>query len=115
MVFNLGTRHDNAPIKETFFGYFKNDGFVKRKYLGRIEKNVGLWNKTEQEWLNLYFSRTTKTGMSVTKSITATDEWLAEAYMETDYSDLTSSDFEQVVRNFFAYGISTGGGENDSN
>lgn len=115
MVFNLGTRHDNAPIKETFFGYFKNDGFVKRKYLGRIEKNVGLWNKTEQEWLNLYFSRTTKTGMSVTKRITAADEWLAEAYMETDYSDLTSSDFEQVVRNFFAYGISTGGDENDSN
>ena len=112
MVFNLGTRHDNAPIRETFFGYFKNDGFVKRKYLGRIEKATGIWNKTEKEWLTLYFSRATKTGLSVTKRVTASDEWLAEAYMETDYSDLTSSDFEQVVRNFFAYKISTGGGDN---
>ena len=114
MVFNLGTRHDNAPIRETFFGYFKNDGFVKRKYLGRIEKATGIWNKIEKEWLTLYFSRATKTGLSVTKRVTASDEWLAEAYMETDYSDLTSSDFEQVVRNFFAYRISTGGGDNEN-
>ncbi len=28
MIFNLGTRHENVPIKETFFGYFKDDGFI---------------------------------------------------------------------------------------
>ncbi|MFM9598236.1 hypothetical protein ACKI1O_54305, partial [Streptomyces scabiei] len=36
MIFELGQRHDNNI--PTFFGYYKNDGFSKRKNLGRIEK-----------------------------------------------------------------------------
>lgn len=48
MIFNLGTRHENAPIQETFFGYFKDDGFEKRKNLGRMEKSDGLWRKIEK-------------------------------------------------------------------
>ena len=48
MIFNLGEKHfkikvDNdgratkVPKKPTFFGYFKDDGFAKKKNLGRIE------------------------------------------------------------------------------
>ena len=44
----------------------------------------------------------------MTKQITAQDEWLAEAYMETDYSSLKDEDFEQTIRDFLAYEISTG-------
>lgn len=36
MLFELGKPHD--PEKETFFGYFKNDGFIKKKNKGRVEK-----------------------------------------------------------------------------
>jgi len=32
---------------------------------------------------------------------------ICEAYMETDYSTLTPSDFEKTVRNFVAYSISS--------
>ena len=32
-------------------------------------------------------------------SVSATDEWCAEAHMETNYSAITS-DFEEVVRNY---------------
>lgn len=114
MVFNLGTRHEKAPIKETFFGYFKEDGFVKRKNLGRVERTKpgseeGVWADIESEWLDLYNRRQSVAGKSVTKHVTAADEWLCEAYMETDYSTLTDADFEKTIRDFLAYKIMTGG------
>lgn len=113
MIFNLGTRHEKAANKETFFGYFKDDGFVKRKNLGRVEKtkpgtDEGVWADIESHWLELYRNRKTEQGLSVTKQVTAEDEWLAEAYMETDYSKLTDKDFEQTIRDFLAYEISSG-------
>lgn len=39
-------------------------------------------------------------GKSVTKQVTADDEWLCEAYMETDYSTLTEADFEKLFELF---------------
>lgn len=103
MVFNLGVRHSNAPIKETFLGYFKDDGFVKKKNLGRVEKKEGIWKEKEEEWLSLYFNREEQKGMSAVKELTANDEWLAEAYMETDYSTLTETDFEMTIRDYYSY------------
>lgn len=108
MVFNLGTRHENAHVPETFFGYFKDDGFMKKKNLGRIERRDGLWAEIEARWLDLYFHRKAEKGISAVRKVTADDEWLAEAYMETDYSGLTERDFEQVVRNYYAYLIKNG-------
>ena len=108
MVFNLGTRHENAPIPETFFGYFKDDGFMKKKNLGRIERRDGLWSEIERHWLDLYFRRRAESGYSAVRKVDANDEWLAEAYMETDYSSLTDKDFEQVVRDYYAYLIKNG-------
>ena len=108
MVFNLGTRHENAPIQETFFGYFKDDGFMKKKNLGRIERRDGLWAEIEKHWLDLYFHRKAEKGFSAVRKVTAADEWLAEAYMETDYSTLTEKDFAQVVRDYYAYLIKNG-------
>lgn len=112
MVFNLGVRHKNSPIKETFFGYFKDDGFRKKKNLGRVEKTDengnGLWNDIQEEWLKLYRNRETKIGLSVTKEVNANDEWLAEAYMDTDYSKLNQNDFEKVLNKYLGYLISNG-------
>ena len=64
MVFNLGTRHENATVPETFFGYFKDDGFMKKKNLGRIERRDGLWAEIEKRWLDLYFHRKAEKGIS---------------------------------------------------
>ena len=110
MVFNLGVRHEKAPIKATFFGYFKEDGFIKRKNLGRVERTKpgsgeGVWADIESEWLDLYNNRKSVAGKSVTKVVTADDEWLCEAYMETDYSALKDEDFEKTVRDYVAYKI----------
>lgn len=101
MVFDLNKPHADSN-KETFFGYFKDDGFEKRKGVGRVDV-YDKWNLIENQWLYLYEHRTTKAGLSVTKKVTAKDEWCAEAYMETDYSTLNQRDFENTVRQYIAY------------
>lgn len=117
MIFDLGIRHANAPIKETFFGYFKNDGFTKKKNIGRVERinayGEGSWDPIQEEWLDLYRNRKSKPGLSVTKEVTFEDEWLAEAYMETDYSKLSGEDFEKTIREFLAYQIANRKEKND--
>lgn len=111
MVFNLSQKHEKSNI-ETFFGYFKDDKFIKRKGLGRIEKSDkegnSLWDKTEQEWLNLYKNKKEVPGLSVMKKVTYKDEWLAEAYMETNYSELTEQDFQNTINDYLAYLVKKG-------
>lgn len=113
MIFNLGTRHENSPIKETFFGYFKDDGFTKKKNLGRVERFEGIWASIEEKWLDLYFNRKKEKGLSAIKQVDSTDEWLAEAYMETDYSKLSNADFEKTIRDYYSYLVKNGGIENE--
>ncbi|MGY5139170.1 HsdM family class I SAM-dependent methyltransferase [Mycoplasmopsis gallinarum] len=118
MVFELGKKHEKAAVKETFFGYFKDDGFIKRKNLGRVEKienGVSLWEEISSEWKNLYFKRIEKPGLSVLKQVSYNDEWLPEAYMETDYSKLTHEDFEKTIREFISYKIKFGDDKNGTN
>ena len=114
MVFTLGKPHydGDAPAKDTFFGYYKDDAHKKKKNLGRIEqfdeKNASKWKAVEEEWLKLYRNKTVKTGMSAMQSVTHEDEWLVEAYMETDYSTLTAGDFQQTLNNYLAYLVKEG-------
>lgn len=104
MVFNLGKPHPKNY--ETFFGYYREDGFEKRKGIGRVDVN-DKWDVIEKDWVNLYEHRATKAGMSVTKKVTAADEWCAEAYMETDYSSLSNNDFIKTIKDFVAYLVQT--------
>lgn len=100
MVFDLGRPHSDD--KETFFGYFKDDGFEKRKGIGRVDiKNR--WADIEKEWLYLYTHKMSKVGLSVVKHVTADDEWCAEAYMETDYSNLCEENFINTLRDYAAF------------
>ena len=100
MVFDLGRPH--SEDKETFFGYFKDDGFEKRKGIGRVDiKNK--WANIEKEWLYLYTHRMSKVGMSIVKHVSADDEWCAEAYMDTDYSNLCDDNFIETLRDYAAF------------
>lgn len=111
MIFDLSQKHERSN-KETFFGYFKEDKFIKRKGLGRIEKtdNNGnsLWAKIEELWLHLYKNKKVVPGLSVMRKVSWQDEWLAEAYMETSYDSLTEKDFQNVVNNYLAFLITSG-------
>lgn len=101
MVFELNKPHMDSN-KETFFGYFKDDGFEKRKGVGRVDV-YDKWKLIENQWLFLYEHRTTKAGLSVTKKVTAKDEWCAEAYMETDYSTLSEKDFIENLKSYASF------------
>jgi type I restriction-modification system DNA methylase subunit len=111
MVFDLSQKHEKSN-RETFFGYFRDDNFTKRKSLGRVEKTDekgnSLWAATEKKWLDLYKNKKAVAGMSVMKKIDYEDEWLAEAYMETDYNNLRIVDFKNTIRNYFSYIIKDG-------
>ena len=109
MVFTLGESHVKADgtVRETFFGYYKEDGFKKKKNLGRVEQfddnGDSKWKAIEEEWLNLFRNHKSVDGLSATAEVTGEDEWLCEAYMKTDYSKLTEDDFQQTLNNYLAY------------
>lgn len=98
VVFEAHKPHKEYKQK-TWFGYWRDDGFVKTKKNGRSdEKNQ--WQEIKERWIESYRNSEVHAGESVTKKVTAEDEWIAEAYMETDYSKLTQKDFEEVVKNY---------------
>jgi type I restriction enzyme M protein len=98
MVFRAHRPHSHSP-QPTWFGYWKDDGFVKTKDRGRIDLNHR-WQSIRQRWLDGYFSRTVEPGLGVSRKVTADDEWCAEAYMETDYSSLSKEAFEESLRKY---------------
>ena len=111
MIFDLSQKHEKAN-RNTFFGYYKDDKFIKRKGLGRVEKTDSngnsLWVKTKELWLDLYKNKREVAGLSVMHRVTWKDEWLAEAYMETDYTTLTQADFQQTINDYLAYLVKEG-------
>lgn len=105
MLFTLGKPHPKD--KETFFGYYKEDGFRKKKHLGRVEqfddKNNSKWRVIEEEWLKLYQKNMVIDGKSSLAIVGAEDEWLCEAYMKTDYSKICVNDFESTLNDYLSY------------
>lgn len=111
MVLELGVPHDNTI--PTFFGYLKDDGFKKRKNLGRIESvdsktGEGAWSSIEKRWLYLYQLKKEVIGLSALKCVSGEDEWLAEAYMKTDYTRLKESNFVNKVNDYLGYKVKKG-------
>lgn len=97
MVFTAHKAHADSKRK-TWFGFWKQDGFVKTKHRGRIDLHR-TWPARRERWVEMFRNREVHAGESVMMAVGPDDEWCAEAYMETDYSQITQADFERVVRN----------------
>lgn len=113
MVFKIGTKHNDVSNPDTFFGYCKDDGFKKKKNLGRVEQidaNTcrSKWVEIESQWIELYRNRRVVDGLSATHKVSGDDEWLCEAYMKTDYTKLTEQDFQQTINDYLAYLVKEG-------
>lgn len=110
MLFTLGKPHSDD--KETFFGYCKDDGFKKKKNLGRVEQfnadNESLWKEIEKEWLYLFKNHKAEPGKSATVVVNGESEWLCEAYMKTDYNTLKEEDFQKTLNDYLAYLVKEG-------
>lgn len=94
----------NKPNKgrKTWFGYFKDDGFEKRKHLGRIDAR-NRYAALRDKLLYAYRNNDVVPGLSARQEVGAEDEWCAEAYMETDYSTLCENDFISTIKKYVAY------------
>ena len=112
-MFRIGIKHSDVSNPDTFFGYCRDDGFKKKKNLGRVEQIDSLtgkskWLGIENRWIELYRNRKAEPGNSATHKVTGNDEWLCEAYMETDYTKLTEQDFQQTINDYLAYLVKEG-------
>ncbi|MDQ7090301.1 MAG: N-6 DNA methylase [Methylococcales bacterium] len=101
MIFTAHTPHEKTN-KKTWFGYWKEDGFVKTKMKGRIDLN-STWEEIRDNWVESYRDRDDVAGMSVKQKVTHENEWCAEAYMETDYSIITQELFEETVKDYMIF------------
>ena len=116
LVFEAHQPHADSP-SATWFGAWKNDGFVKLKKRGRLDV-LGTWPAIRDGWLKSFHARASIPGQSVVRQVDANEEWTAEAYLETDYSALTAKDFSALVREyaiFNAVTASEGLGATDDN
>ncbi len=114
MVFTAGVPHKTSN-KKSWFGYWREDGFTKVKNLGRVDRD-GSWESTRDRWIEAWRNREVHPGESVTAKVGPEDEWVAEAYMETDYSTLTQKDLERALLDhalFLLRGVQDMGGEEE--
>ncbi|MBN3962196.1 MAG: N-6 DNA methylase [Nostoc sp. NMS8] len=101
MVFTAKIPHITSN-KKTWFGYWKEDGFVKTKHRGRIDL-YERWESIQNRWIEMFRNREIYSGESVMQKVTPDDEWCAEAYMETDYSNLTKDNFVDEVKKYISF------------
>jgi type I restriction-modification system DNA methylase subunit len=104
MVFKAKIPHSSN--KDTWFGYWRDDGFVKTKHEGRIDK-FQKWDGIKKKWLENYFKRKEIIGESILHNVTSNDEWVAEAYMKTNYSEVTEKDFINSLKEYTIFKIRT--------
>ncbi|KKR79486.1 MAG: N-6 DNA methylase [Candidatus Nomurabacteria bacterium GW2011_GWA2_40_9] len=107
MVFTAHTPHDSDKHHESWFGYWKDDGFRKDKVQGRIPRSNELWNSIKNKWITDFTNKKDISGISIRKKVKREDEWCVEAYLETDFSDISAIDFTKTVHDFVGFKFST--------
>ena len=99
--------HQPHPAdKETFLGYWKDDGFHKAKKFGRYDYD-NKWRSIRKKWLYEYRNRKNNK-YCLSKLLTPNEEWCVEAHMETDYSKLQPIDFENTVKDYVLFELAHG-------
>jgi len=101
LVFEAHKPH-NKNIK-TWFGYWKDDGFIKVRPYGRIDYFGVYRNKIKKHWLDGYYNKKGISGFSILKHIEHEDEWLVEPYITTKFENLKDVDFENRLREYSTF------------
>ena len=101
MVFRAKIKHESG--RETWFGFWKDDGFDKTKHEGRIDK-YHKWDAIKKEWRDAFINRKIS-DKSVLHKVVASSEWCAEAYMQTDYSEIDELDLVDSLKEYTIFHI----------
>lgn len=112
MIFTAKIPHLTSN-KKTWFGYWKNDGYSVVRHRGRIDPEQN-WLKIREKWVSRFRNKETEVGFSVLKHVAASDEWCAEAYLETDYKCLGRIEYEKTVKRFLLSQLFNEFSEDDS-
>jgi len=105
MLFTLWKPHPKD--KETFFWYYKEDWFKKRKVLWRVEQfdseDNSIRIEIRDKWLSCYKNRKVIDWLSATAIVNSNSERLCEAYMKTDYSNISIKNFIETRNKYLSY------------
>ncbi len=74
MVFTAHVPHESDKYHESWFGYWKNDEFIKDKREGRIPKSKETWVEKMEEWVRAYTNKREIAGFSVNRKVGIDDE-----------------------------------------
>jgi type I restriction-modification system DNA methylase subunit len=100
LVFEAFRPHKNS---KTWFGYWKDDGFIKVRPYGRTDYYGRYYNEIKKYWLDSYFSKKEIEGFSILREVNATDEWLVEPYIKTQFEKLTDADFIHTLMEYTTF------------
>ena len=106
MLFTAKRPHPKG--KKTWFGYWRDDGFIKTKHKGRVDA-YGMWSLIKDSWVTSYRNKESIEGLSVMKEVKPTDEWCAEAYLPADYNSINQDAIKNMAMRYAVAGIMSGG------
>ena len=99
MVFKAHFKHKDSN-KIVFLSRWLDDGFITIPHVGRFDRD-NQWKSTKGEWIRQLNGLAKKDNTTyLLKEIGKNEEWIAEAYVETDYSKLSIIDFEKQVKRY---------------
>jgi len=101
LVFEANKPHGEST--KTWFGYWKNDGYIYLRNKGRIDYYGRFENEIKKLWLDSYFNKKEIDGFSILKHVKADDEWLVEPYIKTCFESLTDANFEDTLREYSTF------------
>jgi hypothetical protein len=106
-IFVITAHLPHPENKETWLGYWREDGFVKTKGKGRADLHQ-TWESIKQQWLTAYARRETIQHFSLMKPLRAGDEWCIENYLVADYDRLSPGLFKGAAERYLAYRLLNG-------
>ncbi len=98
MVFEAHKPHSDNT--KTWFGYWKNDGFIKVRPYGRIDYYEAYKEEIKKHWLDTYFNKKEIGGFSILQKVKYDSEWLVEPYIKTIFENLKDEDFIKSLKNY---------------
>lgn len=101
LVFEAHKHHTENT--KTWFGYWKNDGYIKVRPYGRIDYYGKYKGTIKKYWLDSYFNKREIDGFSILRNVGADDEWLVEPYIHTRFESLKDEDFEGALRGYTTF------------
>ena len=108
MVFTAHRPHPKG--KKTWFGYWRDDGLVKTKHLGRIDANRK-WPHIRDYWVQSFMNKEVLDGFSLMREVGPQDEWCAEAYLMADYNSINIDNLSEAAINYFTSQLMVEGGK----